>query len=118
MIKWFAYIVTLLIFAPYLSNANEKNSCFLKFSGSLDIILSRKINYSDIDTITTKNSKKLAQDDKGRIKEVTKAKRQPKPEKVEPPDNTGAPKVKQRPQRQRRPEGLERPPEIPRRNGN
>jgi hypothetical protein len=56
-------------------------------------------------------------DDKKKIKEIAKAKRQSKPEKVDEDDNNGsASKVK--PKRQRRPAGLQRPPEIPRRNGN
>ena len=71
-----------------------------------------------VDTVTTKNSKKQDPDDKNKIKEVAKTKKQPKPEKIESGDNKAATKPKQKPKRERRPEGLERPPEIPRRNGN
>jgi len=113
MIKWFAYIVMLLIFAPCSSSANIKNDYFRLISGKANIFLSDR----EISVDTTKNNKKPAQDDKGKIKEVTKAKKQPKPEKIEPENSPGTSKTKQRPKRQRRPEGLERPPEIPRRNG-
>ncbi len=116
MIKRFAYIVALLIFAPCISSANTKTNCFRKNPDSLSVILS--LEAIPADTIAAKNSKKMPQDDKGKIKEVTKTKKQPKPEKVEPLDNSGPSQTKQRHKRQRRPEGLERPPEIPRRNGN
>ena len=66
--------------------------------------------------IDTTKAKKSDPDDKKTIKEVAKAKRQPKPEKVEQ-DNSAASKNKKQTKRQRRPEGMERPPEIPRRNG-
>ncbi|MDF2431897.1 MAG: hypothetical protein JWP44_1528 [Mucilaginibacter sp.] len=112
MIKWFAYIVVLLIFAPYLLSAKIKNSR----SDNLHIsLLSFKEGLTD--TIITKKTKKQEQEDK-KIKEVAKAKKQPKPEKIEPESNTAPSSPKQRPKRQRRPEGLDRPPEIPRRNGN
>jgi hypothetical protein len=62
----------------------------------------------------TAKTKKQAPDDKKKIKEVANAKKQPKPQKVEPANAT---KPKPKPKRQRRPEGMERPPEIPRRNG-
>jgi len=101
-----------LIFAPCLSSAKIKNSHFHAFSDPLELSLPFKERV--IDTVITKNNKKQEQDDKKKIKEVAKAKKQPKPEKIEPLDNTGA---KHKPKRQRRPEGLERPPEIPRRNG-
>jgi hypothetical protein len=73
------------------------------------------------DTAASKNAKRQQeQDDKKKIKELAKARRQPKPEKLGT-DNTPqgvVPDVKkQKPKRQRRPEGMERPPEIPRRNG-
>ncbi|QHS54666.1 hypothetical protein GWR56_03570 [Mucilaginibacter sp. 14171R-50] len=60
------------------------------------------------DTIVTKGKPHQSEEDKKKIKEVAKAKKVPKPEKIEP--------AKPKPKRQRRPEGLERPPEIPRRN--
>ncbi len=110
MIKWFAYIVVFLIFAPCLSFSKAKNKQFVTVAGNLAIHLPVMVN----DT-TTKNNKKQDQE---KVKEVTKAKKQPKPEKVVTTDNAAAAKPKQKPKRQRRPEGLERPPEIPRRNGN
>jgi hypothetical protein len=51
-------------------------------------------------------------EDEKKIKEISRAKRQSKPEKID--DANNQPK---RP-RERRPEGMERPPEIPRRNNN
>ena len=111
MIKWCVYIVVLLIFAPCLSSAKIKNTHFNAFYDRLRLSLPFKEMAAD--TVTTKN-KKQEQEDKKKIKEVAKTKKQPKPEKIEPLDNTGA---KHKSKRQRRPEGLERPPEIPRRNG-
>ncbi|MFD2874366.1 hypothetical protein ACFS5N_17925 [Mucilaginibacter ximonensis] len=55
-------------------------------------------------------TKKQKAEEEKKIKEISKAKRQVKPEKI------GDEKAK--PKRERRPEGLDRPPEIPRRNGN
>lgn len=116
MVKWFAYIVVLLILCPCLSSAKIKNNSFPAFYDSLR--LSLPFIELVTDTSTVKNNKKQEQDDKKKIKEVARTKKQPKPEKVEPGDNTAAPQPKkQKPRRQRRPEGLERPPEIPRRNG-
>ena len=106
MIKWFAYIVLLLLLTPCLSFAKKGNIS----------PLSDKIQRVVADTVSAK--KPPADDDKKKIKEVTKARRQPKPEKIEPGDNAATSQTKHRPKRQRRPEGLERPPEIPRRNGN
>jgi hypothetical protein len=110
MIKWFLYIVFLMIFVPRLSSAN--NTGFRNFlSGNI----SPNANYAlQRDTILTKNAKQhQAEEEKKKIKEIAKAKKLPKPEKVEEvnPKNT-------KPKRQRRPDGLERPPEIPRRNNN
>ena len=107
MIKWFAYIVLLLLFAPCLSSAKIKNTHFSFVCNNLRISLS--VNKMLTDTTKTK---KQEQEDKKKIKEVAKAKKQPRPEK--PVEVTPRPK----PKRQRRPEGLERPPEIPRHNGN
>ncbi|WP_461450920.1 hypothetical protein [Mucilaginibacter sp.] len=68
------------------------------------------------DTSTTKNVKHQDSDDKKKIKEIARARRQPKPEKLTPTDGTTV--TKPRTKRARRPEGLEQPPEIPRRNDN
>lgn len=67
-------------------------------------------------TDTTKKQK--AEEESKKIKEISKAKRQIKPEKIGDGDNVQEPKAKPKPKRERRPEGLDRPPEIPRRNGN
>ncbi|MEZ2338481.1 hypothetical protein [Mucilaginibacter sp. RCC_168] len=109
MIKWFAYIVLILIFAPCLSFAGAKNSLSDPVYSKIVIIQHNKI---PVDTILAKNAK----DEKNKIKEVAKPKKQAKPTKV---DDSGEPVTsKPKPKRQRRPEGMERPPEIPRRNGN
>ncbi len=113
MIKWFVYIVVLMIFVPALSSAKTKPHRFKAIFYSLEAVLSPEGKPIAIDT-TKKNDKKQDQD---QVKDVAKAKKQPKPEKVEPGNNTTATPPKKRPKRQRRPEGLERPPEIPRRNG-
>ena len=68
------------------------------------------------DTILSKSKKQQEQDEKNKIKEVAKATRQAKPEKVDEYGYTT--RAKPKPKCQGRPEGLERPPEIPRRNGN
>jgi len=115
MVKWFAYIVVLLLFAPCLSFAKIKNKHFNTFSDSLGLSLPFKQPAADT---TVKNNKKQEQEEKKKIKEIARAKKQPKPEKIEPGDNAATSQTKHKPKRQRRPEGLERPPEIPRRNGN
>jgi hypothetical protein len=109
MIKWIAYIGFLLILAPCFLSAEikkQKNYVYTQNIGA-------DMPFSKISTDTTK-TKKQEQEDKKKIKEVTRAKKQPKPEKVEPANNK---ETKPKSKRQRRPEGLERPPEIPRRNG-
>jgi hypothetical protein len=113
MIKWFAYIGILMIFAPSFLSAKIKNTHFTVNTYSLG----NNLPYHKVltDTTIAKNAKKDAEDKK-KIKEVAKTKKQPKPEKIETGDNTAS-KPKQKPKRVRRPEGLERPPEIPRRNG-
>lgn len=116
MIKWFVYIVLLLILTPWLSTAKIKisqNDHVLK-EHDMRLDLSNEIF---IDTIKTAKQKQQELEEKKKIKEIAKAKRLPKPEKVEEAASSNTqPKVK--PKRQRRPPGLERPPEIPRRNGN
>jgi hypothetical protein len=114
MIKWFAYIVLILIFAPVLLFAGVKNSRFYPVYNKNKIEL--QDNKISKDTLLSKNTKQREQDEKNKIKGVAKPKKQAKPEKV---DDSGVPVVpKPKPKRQRRPEGLERPPEIPRRNSN
>jgi len=119
MIKWFAYIVMLLIFAPCLSSAYAIKSSHRYFIHPGYKLYNSLYNEIVIDTLTKKSKqqleeeKKKTEEDKKKVKEIAKAKRQAKPEKV---DDEG--QVKAKPKRERRPEGLERPPEIPRRNGN
>jgi hypothetical protein len=113
MIKWFLYIVILIILAPRLSSA--KNSATLGNN-----LIETRIPFNTYltlqrDTVVTKSKQHPSDEDKKKIKEVAKAKKMPKPEKVEPAD---ASKPQTKPKRQRRPDGLVRPPEIPRRNNN
>lgn len=115
MIKWFLYIVLLMISAPRLLSA-KNNSLVTSSTVNAPAINFSNINVLQRDT-TTKAKQRQQDEDKKKIKEVAKAKKQPKPEKLEEIDPlTGKPKTK--PKRQRRPDGLERPPEIPRRNDN
>ncbi|MDB5150257.1 MAG: hypothetical protein JWQ57_4277 [Mucilaginibacter sp.] len=111
MIKWFAYIVLLLIFATRISSANAltKNIDAHAYTGNKKPAM---LWYASLATDTAK-TKKQQEDEKKKIKEIAKAKRQAKPATVD--DDAVPPKPK--PKRQRRPEGMERPPEIPRRNG-
>jgi hypothetical protein len=111
MIKWFVYIVSVLILIPCISSAKinhsgnhrtSENSIFKGYPIHID---------SAIEAVADTTTKKQT-DDKKKIKEVTKAKPVHKPEKVD--ETTTQPKAK--PKRQRRPPGLERPPEIPRHN--
>jgi len=114
MIKWFVYIVLLLILIPCLSSAKFNNGFYRHKSSGYHIDSELlKVLYSD----TTIKKKQQDADDKKKIKEVAKAKRLPKPEKVDE-NNDANSQNKVKPKRQRRPAGLERPPEIPRRNGN
>ena len=68
---------------------------------------------------TTKTKKQQEAEDKKKIKEIAKARRHTKPEKLAiTPIDTISSKMKIKQPRQRRPDGLVRPPEIPRRNNN
>ena len=117
MNKWFVYIVFTLILIPCLSFAKiHYNSIFHVRKGHVMHIDSS--SGSIIDTIPkTKQQKQQEADDKKKVKEVAKAKRLPKPEKVDE-NGTSNSQQQTKPKRQRRPPGMERPPEIPRRNGN
>jgi outer membrane biosynthesis protein TonB len=112
MIKRFVYIALLFTFAISLS-----------FAGTIKnihrvVTFSAHVSYNTFltDTSAIRKPKQQQQpqqeDDKKKVKEIAKAKRQAKPEKIEE-----KPDVKAKPKRERRPEGMERPPEIPRRNG-
>lgn len=113
MIKWFVYIVFLLVFTPCLLLANtppgrDKYAAAPRYH----IELTNAVLSSVADT--TKGGKAIAKTDV-KVKEVPKTKSQPKPEKV---DDADAKKDKEKPKRERRPDGMQRPPEIPRRNDN
>lgn len=58
MIKWFAYIVLVLIFAPYLLFAGAKNSLSDPVYSKIAPILHNKIL---ADTILVKNAKQICQ---------------------------------------------------------
>lgn len=118
MIKWFVYIVLLLILMPCLSSANITGNHHHDLSESYDTGLILKGEFFT-DTTLNKSAKQKQREleEKKKIKEVAKAKRLSKPEKVDDTGNSTSP-TKVKPKRQRRPAGLERPPEIPRRNGN
>jgi predicted Holliday junction resolvase-like endonuclease len=113
MIKRLVYIVLLLIFAPAILSAKINTARHGLVKGyDLPYFLFSKETARD----TTK--KHQQEEDKKKIKEISKAKRQSKPEKIDETEDVQVPKVQVKPKRQRRPEGLERPPEIPRRDGN
>lgn len=116
MIKWFAYIVLLLIASPALLSAKDRGNLYILKDRGLNMPI-YNVNITDTTTAAAaKNAKhQQEQDDKKKVKEIGKAKRQPKPEKIVPADAPATKKPKAK--RERRPEGLERPPEIPRRNG-
>jgi hypothetical protein len=103
MLKRLAYIVLLLIFAASLSSAKTS-------TGHRSLAFGRDMRY----ILATDTTKKQKAEEEKKIKEISRAKRQVKPEKIgdDKKDSKGKPK------RERRPEGLDRPPEIPRRNGN
>lgn len=114
MIKWFAYIVLLLIFASRISfaSANVKDIPLTVAAGNKIPVTAL---YPKTLADTTNKTKKQQEEERKKIKEVAKAKKQAKPATV---DDDAATPPKPKPKRQRRPEGMERPPEIPRRNGN
>jgi hypothetical protein len=116
MIKWFAYIGLLLIFATRISsvNANTKGITLIAYAGNKKPA-DASYTIKTLATDTTTKTKKQQEDEKKKIKEIAKAKKQAKPATV---DDDAAAVPKPKPKRQRRPEGMERPPEIPRRNGN
>ena len=113
MMRWFVYIVFLLVFAPCLLLAGKKNAFRERVVFSEVDKTAGLLAYTQADTIKVL---KTSAKPENKVKEVAKAKRQPKPEKVD--DAPGAVKAKEKPKRQRRPDGMERPPEIPRRNDN
>ncbi|GAA4329533.1 hypothetical protein GCM10023149_34270 [Mucilaginibacter gynuensis] len=111
MIKWFTYIILLLVLLPCLSIAEIKNGSKHSFLHEYNIRLLFTQQLRGDTIINKKTKKQREEDEKNQIKEIAKAKRQTKPEKVD--DDTEDKKKK----RERRPDGMERPPEIIRRNG-
>lgn len=100
----------------FAKTINSSSSSLVKTSGfNVPMIAGGDI----LDTTRNKKQNQDA-DDKRKIKEIAKARRQAKPEKLItlPPTDTLGSKLRIKARRQRRPEGLERPPEIPRRNNN
>ncbi|RCH53706.1 hypothetical protein DJ568_15825 [Mucilaginibacter hurinus] len=111
MIKRLCYIIFILMLVPFLSFAATKKKHFHLILTDYNLGL-RSVTQTRADTVINKRSKKQREEDeKNKIKEIAKAKKQLKPEKVT--DNED----KSKKRRQRRPEGMERPPEIIRRNG-
>ena len=111
MVKWFVYIVFALILIPCLSFAKVTRPVHRR--SETPIHTENPFFIDPAITAVADTTPKKQNDDKKKIKEVTKAKPVPKPEKV---DNSTTP-AKVKPKRQRRPPGMERPPEIPRHNG-
>jgi len=101
------YIVMFLLIAPHPSSAKLLNGAGKVASANLRYFSTYSLPLAD--TIIKKHP---PDEDEKKIKEISKAKRQSKPEKIE---DAGKPAPRQR---ERRPEGMERPPEIPRRNSN
>src|SRR5688572_1734527 len=109
MIKRIAYIVMLLMCASCLSFAGN-----VKVARYGSAFLYQKPSQVSPADSTSKKAKQQQEEEKKRIKEISKARRQAKPEKIDENGNEVAVPVK--PKSQRRPVGVERPPEIPRRN--
>ncbi|MCD8740476.1 hypothetical protein LT679_07670 [Mucilaginibacter roseus] len=110
MIKWL-YIILLFLAVPLLSSA-AKN--YRENSANNNIVTASVATFYQTrgDTIINKRSKKQQdEEEKNKIKEIARAKKQLKPEKV------GADTGQTKKRKQRRPDGMERPPEIIRRNG-
>jgi len=110
MVKWFVYIVFVLVFTPCILSANSPhsravNAIALPYNNSFAFI---GISLP-VDTAKTNKTTTIKTDLK--VKEVPKPKNQPKPEKVDD-------SKKEKSKRVRRPDGMQRPPEIPRRNDN
>lgn len=105
MMRWFVYIVMFLLIAPTPSSAKLLDSAGKVPSVNKRYYIPNTLPLAD--TIIKKRPPD--EEEKNKIKEISKAKRQSKPEKIDDAN---------KPPRERRPEGMERPPEIPRRNGN
>jgi hypothetical protein len=101
------YIVMFLLIAPIRSSAKLHNN-----AANLPLVKMRHHISYPLPLTDTIIKKRPADEEDKKIKEVLKAKRQSKPEKIDDANKTA------NPPRERRPEGMERPPEIPRRNNN
>jgi hypothetical protein len=102
MITRLKYILLILFLMPLLSMARSSPRTI---SPKKPLLLHIDQQYLTLEADTIK------------IKKVAKARKLPKPEKLDIlPDSLSIKHIK--PKRQRRPDGLERPPEIPRRNSN
>ena len=101
------YIVMFLLIAPLPSSAK-----LISRAGKVPSTSTRYYIPYVLPLADTIIKKRPPNEDEKKIKEVSKAKRQSKPAKID--DANNQPKQP----RERRPEGMERPPEIPRRNGN
>jgi hypothetical protein len=110
MIKRIAYIVMLLMCASCLSFAGS-----LKVSRYGSAFLYSKPIQVPQDSLS-KKLKQQQEEEKKRVKEISKARRQAKPEKIDDNSNVTDASAPVKPKRERRPVGVERPPEIPRRN--
>lgn len=112
MIHRLCYIILVFILVPFLSFATIKKRQFHSYFTEYNIGLPFTVQ-TRADTIIVRQSKKQREEDeKNKIKEITRAKKQSKPEKITDENDENSKK-----RRQRRPEGMERPPEIIRRNG-
>jgi hypothetical protein len=91
MIKWFLYIVLLMISAPRLLSASTNTVNHKTFTGYTIRMGMAPALQKDT---TAKAKQRQQEEDKKKIKEVAKAKKQPKPEKVEEIDPaTASPKL-------------------------
>ena len=112
MIKRIAYIVMLLMFASCLSFAGN-----VKVARYGSAFLYQKPGQVSTADSASKKAKQQQEEEKKRIKEISKARRHAKPEKIDENGTVTEVTVPVKPKSQRRPVGVERPPEIPRRNG-
>jgi hypothetical protein len=108
MVKRIAYIVILLMCATGLSFAVTVKSARYEHT----FLVSKSIPI--LQDSLSKKLKQQQEEEKKKIKEISKARRQAKPEKIDENGNEVVVPIK--PKSQRRPVGVERPPEIPRRN--
>ena len=119
MIRRLIYIVMILLLSVHLSYANASPADGFPHAlyFTKDAAVYTATRFFDADTTKVKRvpQNRMEMVEHGAIKEVARAKRQPKPEKITTPaDTTDNKKQRSR----RRPDGMERPPDIIRRNNN